>query len=130
MSRKHISLWVDENILNESDANLKMTKFNNRGEYIEQALMFYNGYLHNQNDEEFVSRTLMKSMQGMMDKMENRIAKMMFKQAVEIAKVYWLTVRGFHIEPEDVQEFHDDCVEEVKRINGAIRFNKPKKDEE
>ena len=130
MGRKHISLWVDENILNESDANLKMTKFNNRGEYIEQALMFYNGYLHNQNDEEFVSRTLMKSMQGMMDKMENRIAKMMFKQAVEIAKVYWLTVRDFHIEPEDVQEFHDDCVEEVKRINGAIRFDKPKKDEE
>ena len=46
----------------------------------------------------------------------------MFKQAVETAKVFWLVVRGLNINPEDVNDLHLDCVEEVKTINGAIRF--------
>ena len=50
------------------------------------------------------------------------MSRLMFKQAVEIAKVFWLVVKGFHINPEDVDDFHTDCVEEVKRINGAIKF--------
>ena len=58
----------------------------------------------------------------MIESLERRIARQMFKQAVKTAKIFWLVVKGFNIEPEDLDDFHTDCVEEVKRINGAIRF--------
>ena len=50
------------------------------------------------------------------------MARQMFKKEVESAKVFWLVVRGLNINPEDVNDLHLDCVEEVKTINGAIRF--------
>ena len=31
-------------------------------------------------------------------------------------------VRGFNLNPEDVDDLHTGCVDEVKTINGAIRF--------
>lgn len=122
MEKKHISLWVDEDVLGLCDSYLKMSKLKNRGEFIQEAIKLYAGYLENQISDEFISKTLITSMQGMVGNLERRMSRLMFKQAVEIAKVFWLVVKGFHINPEDVDDFHTDCVEEVKRINGAIKF--------
>ena len=109
MDKKHISIWIDESDLEECDANIKISHSRSRSDYISEAVKFYNGYMHSRNDSEFVSKTLMKTMQGMMDSLERRMARQMFKQAVD--------------------EFHIDCVEEVKRINGAIQFPKKARDE-
>ena len=122
MAKKHISLWIDEDILKKSDANIKIAKLKNRSEFIEAAIDFYNGYLHNQVNESFIVKTLMNTFQSTMNSFEKRMARQMFKQAVETAKVFWLVVRGLNINPEDVNDLHLDCVEEVKTINGAIRF--------
>lgn len=130
MAKKHISLWVEEDILKKCDANIKLSKLKNRSEFIETAVEFYNGYLHNQVNESFVGKTLMKSFQSTMDSFEKRMARQMFKQAVEIAKVFWLVVRGLGLNPEDVDDLHTDCVEEVKTINGAIRFPYKNRDDE
>lgn len=122
MAKKHISLWIDEDILKKSDANIKIAKLKNRSEFIEAAIDFYNGYLHNQVNESFIGKTLMNTFQSTMNSFEKCMARQMFKQAVETAKVFWLVVRGLNINPEDVNDLHLDCVEEVKTINGAIRF--------
>ena len=111
MEKKHISLWLDAEILNNCDANQKLTKAKNRSEYINQKVV--------------------NTMHGMIESLERHLARQLFKQAVETAKIFWLVVKGFNIEPEDVDDFHADCVEEVKRINGAIRYPfKSKSDDE
>ena len=122
MDKKHISIWIDENNLKECEANMKLIDCRSRGEYIESAIAFYNGYLHDKNNEAYVNKTVVNTLQGMMDSFERRMARQMFKQAVEVAKVFWLVVRGLGLNPEDVDDLHSDCVEEVKTINGAIRF--------
>ena len=38
MAKKHISLWIDEDILKKSDANIKIAKLKNRSEFIEAAI--------------------------------------------------------------------------------------------
>ena len=64
MAKKHISLWIDEDILKKSDANIKIAKLKNRSEFIEAAIDFYNGYLHNQVNESFIGKTLMNTFQS------------------------------------------------------------------
>ncbi len=130
MAKKHISLWVEEDVLKKCDANIKLSKLKNRSEFIETAVEFYNGYLHNQVNESFIGKTLMKIFQSTMDSFERRMARQMFKQAVEVAKVFWLVVRGFGLNPEEVDDLHIDCVAEVKTINGAIRFPYKNRDED
>lgn len=130
MAKKHISLWIDEEILEKCDANIKISKLNNRSEYIAESVDFYNGYMHSKNNEKFVGKTFLKIIQGMFDGFEKRMSRLMFKQSVETAKVFWLVVRGFQLDPKDVDDLHSDCVKEVMSINGAIRFPYKSRSEE
>ena len=66
MERKHISLWIDEEVLRKCDANIKLAKMKNRSEFIEAAVDFYNGYLHGQNNQQFIGETLMNTFQSTM----------------------------------------------------------------
>ena len=122
MERKHISLWIDGEVLKKCDANIRIANMKNRSEYIEAAVDFYNGYLHGQNNQQFISETLMNTFQSTMNNFERRMSRQMFKQSVETSKLFWLMVRRLNINPEDVDDLHYECVEEVKRINGAINF--------
>lgn len=126
----HISIWINNELLEECTSNQKLLNISTRGDYIEDALRFYNGYIHEKGSEKYISETVMKPMDKMVKRMENRIARAMFKQTVEICKIFWLMVKAYNIDPDDVNDFHEDCVEEVKRINGAIRFNSRRKDDE
>jgi len=45
------SLWMDTAVLAECDANLQITDCRNRSEYIQNAVLFYNGYVHSQNKQ-------------------------------------------------------------------------------
>ncbi|MDO4563343.1 MAG: hypothetical protein Q4C12_05865 [Clostridia bacterium] len=122
MNKSHISIWLDKKQLSECDANMKITECKTRSEYISRAIEFYNGYLHDKNNEAFVCNSVSKTFQSMLSSTERRISRLMFKQAVETAKIFWLMIKAFKYPPEAVDEFHIDCVEEVKRINGAIKF--------
>lgn len=129
MEKKHISIWVEDEVLKRCDANVKLTKSNNRSEYINEAIDFYNSYLHSQNNEDFVSETLMKMFQSTMDSFEKRMSRQMFKQAVEISKIFWLIAKELKVNPENADVLHESCVQEVKRINGAIQFPFAQKDD-
>ena len=46
----------------------------------------------------------------------------MFKQAVETSKIFWLLIKQFGINYENADTLHNSCIEEVKKINGAIQY--------
>lgn len=122
MEKKHISLWMDSEILKASDEVIKNGAAKNRSEYFEEALKFYNSYQTGHNYEEYISKTVLKVFQGTMESFEKRMARQLFKQSVEISKIFWLIIKELEIDPEDADTLHADCVEEVKKINGAIQF--------
>lgn len=122
MDKKHISLWMDSEILKSSDEVIKNGAAKNRSEYFEEALKFYNSYLTGHNYEEYISKTVLKVFQGTMESFEKRMARQLFKQSVEISKIFWLIIKELDIDPSDADTLHADCVEEVKKINGAIQF--------
>ena len=46
----------------------------------------------------------------------------MFKISVEVAKIFWLIVKQYGIDLRDADTLHRSCIDEVKRINGAIEY--------
>ena len=66
---------------------------------------------------------------GMLDSFERRMARQLFKQSVEISKIFWLIVKEMDINPEDADTLHASCTDEVKKINGAIQFPYNAKDD-
>lgn len=130
MEKKHISLWLDEELLKECDEMIKDGSAKNRSEYFETALKFYNDYQKGKEYGEIFGKTLMKVFQGTMNSFGNRMARQMFKQSVETSKLFWLLVKKMEINPELADVLHESCTEEVKKINGAIQFPYNAKDDE
>lgn len=122
MSKQHISFWIKDSNLKESEINMKIIGCNSRSDYIDKAVEFYNGYIHNKNNEEYVNKNVINTVQAILDSFKKRMARQLFKQSVEISKIFWLIIKELDIDPADADTLHADCVEEVKKINGAIQF--------
>ena len=122
MAKKHISFWIEEKDLKECDANVITSNFKSRSDYVAEAVKFYNSYLHNKNNEDYINQNLKDSLAGMMKRFEKRNARLMFKQAVETSKIFWLLIKQFGINYENADTLHKSCIEEVKKINGAIQY--------
>ena len=67
MEKKHISLWLDEELLKECDEMIREGSAKNRSEYFETALKFYNDYQKGKEYGEIFGQTLMKVFQSTMN---------------------------------------------------------------
>lgn len=122
MNKKHISLWLKSDILKQCEVNMQLTNSKTRSAYLEKAIEFYNAFLHSKNNENYISKIFLSTLDGKLETTENRIAGMLFKQAVEISKLFHLLAMAFEMSPEDVDKLHYKCVQEVKKINGSIKY--------
>ena len=93
-----------------------------RTEYVTKALEFYNEYLNVKESDEYINDKILGKMETMLSNLENRIGRQMFKSAVESAKIAHVLASEFDIEWEELDDLHIECINEVKKINGAITF--------
>ncbi len=124
----HTSVWIKNELYEECKLNMEKLDIKFFKDYIAEALEFYNQYLKETDNKEYINKNVIEPMEKMLKGTENRIARLMFKQAVEISKVFWLTVRAYNVSLSDADKIHNDCVKEVKNINGALRYSSKKND--
>lgn len=116
------SIRVDTELLELADEYIADSTVQNRTELIEDALRFYLGFLTAQKAEDYLLQSLSSVMIGTVRDSENRIARMDFKIAVELSKLSQVIAYTHDVDEEALQKLHLKCVEEVKRINGAVDF--------
>ena len=61
-------------------------------------------------------------MQGTLDTFENRMASLLFKNAVELSMMMHITAANFRIDQDTLSRLRGKCVNDVKRLNGRIDF--------
>jgi len=120
-------MWLDIAVMKECDNNLKVANCKTRSEYIHKAIEFYNGYIHSQNITGYLSQSISTIIEGIISNTENRIARIQFKQAVELAKVFKLLTIILETSKETIDDIHFECVNEVKGINGILKYPPNKK---
>jgi len=91
-----------------------------QNEFIEKAIHFYAGYISAKESSEFLPPTLVAAMRGTMQDSENRIARLLFKMAVEQAMMMNVLAVGLEINPDDLERLRGQCVRDVKKSNGNI----------
>ena len=116
------SIRVDTDLLELADAYIKDSTVKSRTELIEDALRFYLGFLTSQKAEDYLLQALSSVMTGTVRDSENRLARMDFKIAVELSKLAQVIAYAHDIDEEALKRLHTKCVDEVRRINGAINF--------
>lgn len=116
------SIRVDTELLKLADAYIRDSTVQNRTELIEDALRFYLGFLTTQKAEDYLLQSLSSVMTGTVQDSENRIARMDFKIAVELSKLSQVIAYTHDVDEDALHKLHLKCVEEVRRINGAVDF--------
>lgn len=116
------SIRVDTDLVELADIYIRSSAVKNRTELIENALRFYLGFLTAQKAEDYLLQSLSSVMTGTVQDSENRLARMDFKIAVELSKLSQVIAYSHDIDKDALKRLHLKCLEEVRRINGAIDF--------
>lgn len=93
-----------------------------RNEFMNHALKFYIGYLTSEKIENYMLSTISSVMHFTVKDSENRMARAMYRLAVEISKLSHVIAYSHGVNEEELKKLQVKCMDEVKRINGAVRF--------
>ena len=116
------SIRVDTDLVELADTYIRSSTVKNRTELIEDALRFYLGFLTAQKAEDYLLQSLSSVMTGTVQDSENRLARMDFKIAVELSKLSQVIAYSKDNDGDALKRLELRCLEEVRRINGAIDF--------
>jgi len=116
------SIRVDTKVLELCDKYIEKTDALNRTEFIEAAIKFYIGYLTSKSVEDYLLQSMSSVLTSTVQDSENRIARITFKMAVELSKLAHVIAYSHDVDEQAMQKLHVKCLDEVRRINGAVKF--------
>jgi len=91
-------------------------------EFVNEALQFLTEFMLSKKSEGYILKSFSKVFSAIVQDSENRMARMYFKIAVELAKLNNVIASGNNIDEETMKKLHLRCLDEVKKINGTISF--------
>ena len=115
-------VYTDKETLARINASLPAANCRTRNEFINKAIQFYLTYLNNQSSSEFLTPALESVIAGKIGDTENRIARVLFKQSVELAMMMHIVAGTNDIQPEDLNKLRRLCVDEVSKLGGKYKF--------
>jgi hypothetical protein len=116
------TVYVSVDTLKRCDAGIILTGMRSRSEFFERAVDFYSGYVSAQKHTDFLAKVIVETMEGLVGVTENRLARLMFKEAVELAKLTHMLASINEMDDDVLSRLHYKCVQEVKKINGTVKF--------
>lgn len=70
----------------------------------------------------FLPAAITSAMTGMVDSMENRMARLIFKLAVEMSIMMNILAANVDVDETTLRRLRGKCVEDVKRSVGTVHF--------
>lgn len=120
--KKRITAWLSEDSLKKCDAGVKLDDCRSRSDFVERAVCFYAAYLSAEMHTDFFAPVILQMVEGAVASTENRIARLLFKIAVEMAKLEQMLASINDMDEETIRKLHIRCVNEVKKINGILKM--------
>lgn len=116
------SFWLDKLLLKRCDTSLDLANCCSRNEFVNKAIEFYIAYLNANHDTDFLAPVIHQMVSATVRNTETRLARLHFKTVVELAKLAHTVASLADIDDETLRTLHIRCVDEVKRINGVVKF--------
>lgn len=117
-----IGLYIDTDLLARCDAAIPLTDARSRSEFICDAIEHYIAVLNVKSSSKVLTPALESVIGGKIAGTEDRISRMVFKLAVEIAVQNHLTAGRYQFEDGYLEELRDYCTQEVASTNGRMNL--------
>lgn len=119
-------LYVFPDTMEKVDILFKHDNCSSKTEFMEKAIRFYCGYLLNKEScaTDFVAPQLATITDGIVKGSEQKLSRALFKLAVEVGVQTHMLAAVNDVDDETMRRLRIMCIDEVKRINGIINFEK------
>ena len=117
-----IGLYIDTNLLARCDASVPLTDARSRSEFICDAIDHYIAALNVKGSSKVLTPALESVIGGKIAGTEERISRMIFKLAVEVAVQNHLTAGRYGFEDGYLEGLRDYCAQEVASTNGRMNL--------
>ena len=115
-----ITIRLSDEILKKCESAMLLSGYGVRNDFITQAIDFYAGYISMQKNVDFLAKVILEAVSGTVKLSENRIARLLFKIAVEMEKLEQMLATINDMDEETLRRLHIRCVNDVKKIHGII----------
>ena len=121
---KHkFALYIRDSTMDIIGQKYKADNCSSKSEFIEKSVLFYAGYLDSNSSEEYVSKMLTSTLKSIIEESDNRIGRLIFKLAVELAMTMNIIAATHDIDELSLEKLRVECVKEVKKRNGNFSFD-------
>ena len=118
------ALWAYPETLKDVAVHYKNDNCKSQSEFIEKAIKFYIGYLDEEKSVIYISPMITETVKATIKGTEQRLARLLFKVAVELGKLSHMTAAINDVDDETMVKLRAMCTDEVRRINGVINFER------
>lgn len=121
-TKNRIPLWLYPSTIESMDALLEKDNCKSRSEFIEKAIRFYSGYISAEDGMKFLPIAITSAMSGIVSTSENRMARLIFKLAVEMSIMMNILASTAEVDENTLRRLRGKCVNDVKKSVGAVTF--------
>lgn len=122
MAKEKTAVYFQPETMRKIKQEYKDDNCASKTEFIEKAVTFYIGYLRQQQEVNYLSPMITETVKAQIKGTEQRLARLMFKVAVELGKLSHMTAAINDVDDETLESLHAMCVNEVRKINGIIDY--------
>ena len=122
MTKEKMAVYFQPETMRKIEQEYREDNCSSKTEFIEKAVRFYIGYLRQQEEVNYLSQLITETVKAQIKGTEQRLARLIFKVAVELGKLSHMTAAINDVDDETLDKLHAMCVNEVRRINGIIDY--------
>jgi hypothetical protein len=122
MAKEKMAVYFQPETMRKIEQEYQNDNCASKTEFIEKAVKFYIGYLRQQEEVNYLSPMITETVKAQIKGTEQRLARLMFKVAVELGKLSHMTAAINDVDDETLKKLHAMCVNEVRKINGIIDY--------
>ena len=124
INKQRFPFWVTPTTMEAVDKAYKDDNCKSKSEFIEKAVLFYLGYLNQEQNVDYLAPLIKTLLEGVLDQTEDRLSKLLFKVSVELAKLSNVLAASQEIDEDTLKRLQQRCVQEVRKINGMLTYER------
>lgn len=120
--KKRTGLYIETDLLKKCDACMELAGVDSRNEFVNEAIRLFVGSLEARDSQQYLAEYITSAISGAVGISEKRLARLMFKQAVELSIMMNVLAAVADVDADTLRRLRAKCVEDVKRSNGSVSF--------
>lgn len=121
-NREKITFWVSKEQKKKLKQYINLSSEDSITAFMISAIEFYGGFCMSSQKSGYLPLALSSAMQGTIKLSEDRIAKLLFKNTVELSMLMNIISATTDIDNETLKKLRLKCMNEVKATNGKVTF--------